>query len=393
MSAPSAGAAKPSRGPDPNNPSRDVVEGLVRSLFEEAMESNVESRAALIAKSITKGGVPSPTKVPTSFKKKKAKKTKKKKRGTEGGSTSVSAVELMAKQFPGIYQAVFKSLYGRPSTTSHTERSSSRIQSALDRRLKMELSRYRASHRLMMKSHIDDVRCRSVAAARKRQLAIRAQNFNKKLERIRSQRLDEDMQREKKSRQMKRESQQSLLVRNLFKEVLRLERGYLHEHRIAEIEAMRAALEEQENRYASAENFFRDKQDMLHDRILEELEEQRINDKSRRDEMNRVSKILTTNYKAKVKAMKNELSHIESHRVFLDEEHIKDAFENMNRKVTLAAIQELRRIADARESDRETNESEASNAVDPSVSPEVINETLEAAKVVASLTTDFDGVA
>ena len=155
---------------------------------------------------------------------------------------------------------------------------------------------------------------------------------------------------------------------------------------------MNDALKEQENRYASAANFFKDRQDMLHERILEELDDQKINDRSRKAEMHRVSKILANNYKSKIEHMKDELGHIERHRLFLDGIHIRKSFEGMNRNVTRTAFEELKRISQARNA--------AATALEASVESSELDDektramgdriegTMDSAKVVASLTAD-----
>ena len=204
-----AAAAKKNANAAEKTPEEDVVEGLVSALFKEAVEKNVEARASFAnaRKKSNDSGASRKNKNPDVARKSKSKKS------------SSSAVEMLANEFPEVYQAVWKTLYSRSASLPKRGAGSTigasakaRIQAALDKRLRAELGRYKSSHRLMLKNHMEETRCRGLKARRKRELAIRGEQFNQKLERIRTARLNADLERDKKSRRMNRESQQTLLV-------------------------------------------------------------------------------------------------------------------------------------------------------------------------------------
>lgn len=267
----------------------------------------------------------------------KKTKSKRKKRVKAAAAAAADAEErramaALAESYPPVYQRFLKQrmAWSRKILAAGNDKSgrARRGRSKVERQVDEDVLRHKKMYKQLLRHHVRALRKREQDEKRAAEYERRSTEYERRLERVRSRRLDEDLQREQLSRRLHRRSAEDRLVSQLFHRALKLERSRLLDQRKSEQAMLNSIEQHQKMRYEAAETFFHDRKNLLGEQLLREQKERVVASRARKQELRKVVKDLRLENAQELKYARDRLWQEELRFEFLEEENVKKLFDS-----------------------------------------------------------------
>ncbi|GBG29727.1 Centrosomal protein of 95 kDa [Hondaea fermentalgiana] len=244
------------------------------------------------------------------------------------GEADVAGLKVLAERYPSIYRSVWAKQ--RAASAQRRQMSRKADASVATKRLENDLDRYRKAYEILVKTHEAEVRKASLRAKRAAKLATQAGKLDARVERARSARLGEELENKEQSRALRQQNKEEVLVRSLFSKALKVEKEYLLAMNEQEAEEQAILDKERLDRFASIENYYLDREEMLRERMTKENRDNNIADQARRIALKQLEDNLRDEYQAKLDRMSEKWEQHKEHDLLRSEEHLSQVFEDIN---------------------------------------------------------------
>ena len=253
-------------------------------------------------------------------------------------------LEQLGLRFPANYDRLRADLGALRGILQNLAASNARIREKTANVVAEDRDRHRRAYEQIAE---DDLRDARRAQERDRRLAeIKERNAlrQRRTDKIKLQRSAEELQREAKSRRLRRQAKEDALIQSMFKEAFEAEKQRLLEFRDLEAKAMHAAEEGLLNRYDSMRRMYEDRADMFKEQLHKERSERAVRQKERRDALRNLARELQGDFARKLDQLRAKQASEEERYEMVNTAVIERAFALLRENVDSRWILETRQF-------------------------------------------------
>ncbi|CAK9016301.1 Centrosomal protein of 95 kDa (Cep95) (Coiled-coil domain-containing protein 45) [Durusdinium trenchii] len=235
--------------------------------------------------------------------------------------TEIDSLETLAAQYPTLYRTLARK---RGSLASNSSKASQR--QVLAQQLESDMQRYQKAYALLIKGYEAEMRKTSYNNKRRAVLAAKSRGLDHRIERARTARMQQDLQSLEKSWMLRRQAEEELMVRHMFDDAMLVEKEVLLAMKRKDDEERAKIEEERANRFASIEQYYKDREEMLQEKLAQQGREKAINDQARKIAVKQLETKLRTDYAAKFEKLTQDWRQHEEHDFLRHREHLTSSF-------------------------------------------------------------------